>query len=66
LQQGKLSVPALRAVSGRIETRLAIFVEDDFVRHWLSAIIRERISDAMSEVGIYAVGGDGKCCQDPY
>jgi predicted ATPase len=59
LQQGKLSVAALRAVSGRIETRLAIFVEDDFVRHWLSAIIRERLGEAIDEIGIHAVGGDG-------
>jgi len=59
LQQGKLSVPALRAVSGRIERRLAIFVEDEFVRHWLLAIIRERVGDAVDEIGIYAVGGDG-------
>lgn len=59
LQQGRLSVPALRAISGRIEKRLAIFVEDDFVAHWITAIIREQLREAIDEVGIYAVGGDG-------
>jgi hypothetical protein len=59
LQQGKLSVSALRAVSGRVEKRLAIFVEDEFVTHWLASIVRERLNDEIDEIGIYAVGGDG-------
>lgn len=59
VQQGKLSVAALRAVSGRIDKRLAIFVEDDFVNHWLTAILRERLGENIDEIGIYPVGGDG-------
>jgi hypothetical protein len=59
LQQGKLSVTALRAVSGRIDKRLAIFVEDDFVSHWIGAVIREKLEDSIDEVGLYSVGGDG-------
>lgn len=58
VQQGKLSVPALRAISGRVEKRLAIFVEDEFVRQWLLTIIRERAPDAFDQIGIYPVGGD--------
>lgn len=32
LKQGKLSVEALRAVSGRVDKKLAIFVEDEFAK----------------------------------
>ena len=35
LQQGKLSIEVLRSVSGRIDKRLAIFVEDEFAQNWL-------------------------------
>lgn len=59
LQQGKLSIETLRAVSGRFDKKLAIFVEDDFAKIWLEYIIRERLSSNFEEIGIYAVGGDG-------
>ena len=59
LQQGKLSVEALRVVSGRIDKKLAIFVEDDFASHWILAVLRERLGDRIDEIGVYAVGGDG-------
>src|SRR5207249_139742 len=39
VEQGKLSIATLRAVSGRIDRRLAIFVEDTFAESWLRAII---------------------------
>ena len=38
-QQGKLSVDALRAISGRVDRRLAIFVEDRFAQEWVEAIL---------------------------
>jgi energy-coupling factor transporter ATP-binding protein EcfA2 len=59
LQQGKLSVAALRAISGRIDKRLAVFVEDDFVTDWVLAVIREKLPGSADEVGIYPIGGDG-------
>lgn len=59
LQQGKLSVEVLRAVSGRIDKRLAIFVEDDFAKAWVESVIRERLGDNFEEIGIYPVYGDG-------
>ncbi len=33
-QQGKLSVKTLRAISGKVDTALAIFTEDDFGASW--------------------------------
>lgn len=59
LQQGKLSIEALRSISGRFDKKLAIFVEDDFAKSWLEYIIREKISSNYEEIGVYAVGGDG-------
>ena len=59
VQQGKLSVKALRAVSGKIDTRLAIFVEDEFAKHWVEAILRTELPEAHGQVEVHEVAGDG-------
>ncbi|HXQ72477.1 MAG TPA: AAA family ATPase [Pyrinomonadaceae bacterium] len=59
LQQGKLSIDLLRVISGRIDRRLAIFVEDEFAKSWIEAILRELLPEHLDEVGVYAVSGDG-------
>jgi len=59
LQQGKLSVEVLRAVAGRVDKKLAIFVEDSFAKAWIEAILRERYAHRLDEIGVYAVRGDG-------
>ena len=59
LKQGKLSVEALRAVSGRVDKALAIFVEDEFAKSWVDAILREEIGEKYQQVEVYAVAGDG-------
>jgi hypothetical protein len=59
LKQGKLSVAALRAVAGRVDKRLAVFVEDEFAKHWVDAIFRETLGDDYDHVAVYAVHGDG-------
>ena len=59
LEQGKLSVETLRALSGRVDKRLAVFVEDDFAKAWLEAVLREQLGVRMEEVGLYGVYGDG-------
>ena len=58
LQQGKLSVETLRSVSGYVDKRLAIFVEDEFAKFWIEAILREKLGYRLEEVGIYPVYGD--------
>lgn len=59
LKQGKLSVEALRAVSGRVDRALAIFVEDEFAKHWVNAILREKLGTEFEQVEVHAVAGDG-------
>jgi AAA15 family ATPase/GTPase len=59
LQQGMLSIEALRVISGRIDRRLAIFVEDDFAKSWIENVIREKLGNRFEEIGIYPVHGDG-------
>lgn len=59
LQEGKLSIETLRAVTGRIEKQLAIFVEDAFAKHWVESILRTKIHNSLDVLEIHAVGGDG-------
>jgi predicted ATPase len=58
LEQGKLSVEVLRAVTGRIDKKLAIFVEDEFTKSWLESIIRAKLLTNLPEIGIYPMFGD--------
>ena len=58
-QQGKLSITALRAISGKVDTALAIFTEDDFARFMVEAILREFASEQYDQIEIHAVAGDG-------
>lgn len=59
LRQGKLSVEALRAVSGRVDKKLAVFVEDEFAKTWVDTILRERLGADYDQVEVHAVHGDG-------
>lgn len=60
VRQGRVSIEALRAITGRIDQRMAIFVEDDFAKDWVEAIIRNEMPQRMDEIGVYAVSGDGQ------
>lgn len=59
LRQGKLNVEALRAVSGRVDKKLAIFVEDEFAKCWVDSILREHLGADYEQVEVHAVAGDG-------
>jgi len=59
LRQGKLSVEALRAVSGRVDKKLAIFVEDEFAKTWVDTILREKLGTMYEQIEVHAVHGDG-------
>lgn len=59
LEQGNLSIEVLRAVTGRVDKKLAVFVEDEFAQSWVEAIIRERIGERIDEIGVYPLHGDG-------
>lgn len=59
LRQGRLSIEALRAVSGRVDKKVAVFVEDEFAKNWVDAILREKLGANFDQVEIHAVHGDG-------
>lgn len=59
LRQGKLSVEALRAVSGRVDKKLAVFVEDEFAKCWVDSIFRETMGADYDQIEVHAVHGDG-------
>ena len=58
-QQGKLSIKALRAISGKVDTALAVFTEDDFAKFIVEALIRECAGDRYDQIEVHAVSGDG-------
>lgn len=60
VRQGRISIEALRAITGRIDERMAIFVEDNFAKEWVDGIIRIAIPQHSDEIGVYAVSGDGQ------
>lgn len=59
-RQGKISIEALRAITGRIDERLAVFVEDAFAKEWVESIIRAITPEIMDEIGVYAVSGEAQ------
>ncbi len=59
LKRGKLSIEALRAVSGLVDKRLAIFVEDEFAKSWVDTILRENLGENYLQIEVYSVSGDG-------
>ena len=58
-QQGKLSIKTLRAISGKVDTALAIFCEDSFGRFIVEALIREVLTAYHDQLEVHAVAGDG-------
>lgn len=60
LHQGKLSVESLRAISGRIDKKLVIFVEDTFAKSWVESILRCHLKeDNFIQIEVHALAGDG-------
>lgn len=57
--QGKLNIASLRKISGRVETKLIIYVEDEFAKIWMNAILRAyRPRLAIDAIEIYPMNGD--------
>lgn len=59
LFQGKLDVASLRAITGHIETASVIFVEDDFSKTWMEAILRQSQRSIIDHFQVHAMSGDG-------
>jgi hypothetical protein len=59
-EQGRVSIEALRAITGRIDETMAIFVEDIFAKEWVEAIVRNSARGRIDEIGVYAVSGQSR------
>jgi ABC-type multidrug transport system ATPase subunit len=59
LYQGKLDIGSLRAISGQVDSRLVIFVEDSFAKSWTEEILRATPEVAMDAISVHAMEGDG-------
>lgn len=59
LFQGKLDIHSLRAITGQIDAKLVLFVEDRFAAQWVTAIIRSRTNVAIDHIEVHAMEGDG-------
>lgn len=59
LFQGKLDVASLRAITGQIETASVIFVEDEFAKIWMEAILRQSNRAIIDHFQVHAMSGDG-------
>lgn len=59
LFQGKLDIHSLRTISGQIESKLAIFVEDKFAKLWIESVLRAHENIALDHIQIHALSGDG-------
>jgi predicted ATPase len=57
--QGKLDVKSLRAITGQVNTKLAIFVEDDFAKLWVESIIATDTLIEHDEIQVHKMEGDG-------
>lgn len=58
LYQGKLDIGSLRAISGQVDSRLVVFVEDAFAQAWVEEILRATPSVAMDAISVHAMEGD--------
>lgn len=59
LIQGKLDVRALRTITGQIQAKLAIFVEDAFAELMVTTALRTLGDVEMDEIKVHAMGGHG-------
>ena len=59
LFQGKLEIKSLRTITGQIESKLAIFVEDNFAKLWIESILRTDSSIAIDHIEVHPLSGDG-------
>lgn len=57
--QGKLDVKSLRAITGQVDAKLAVFVEDDFAKMWLESCTADDEDINYDEVQVHKMEGDG-------
>lgn len=57
--QGKLDVKSLRAITGQVQAKLAVFVEDAFAQLWVESCLANDSSIAHDEIQVHPMEGDG-------
>jgi hypothetical protein len=57
VRQGRLDIASLKALSGDIPTKLAIFVEDKFAVKWVEKMVALYGGDRVHEVSVHACSG---------
>jgi ABC-type multidrug transport system ATPase subunit len=57
--QGKLDIQSLRAITGQVRSQVVVFVEDEFAKTWVEAILRQHENVALDHVEVHAMEGDG-------
>jgi len=57
--QGKLDIRALRTITGQIDAKLAIFVEDEFAERLVTTALRYHGGVELDAVKIHGMGGAG-------
>lgn len=57
--QGKLDVKSLRTMTGKSETQLVIYVEDEFAKIWVETIISSDSDLINRDIEVYSMYGDG-------
>lgn len=58
---GKLSIESLRAVSGQVDKKIVLFVEDKFAQEWVENAARRYANDLVEVLGVYPAGGYPSC-----
>jgi AAA15 family ATPase/GTPase len=59
LYKGKLDIRSLRAISGQINSKLVVFVEDDFASLWARQVLASIEDVAIDAISIHPMKGDG-------
>jgi hypothetical protein len=59
VEQGRLQIASMRAITGQIDAELAIFTEDSFAKEWIETCLRYFGNIALDAVEVHALGGSG-------
>jgi predicted ATPase len=57
VMQGKLNINALRTITGQIDAKLAIFVEDEFAELWIKTLLRFFGGVEGEAIKVHGMGG---------
>lgn len=59
VEQGRLHISALRSITGQVDAKLVIFVEDEFAAEWVTTSLRYFGNVELDAVKVEHLGGSG-------